>query len=148
MLKSDTINDKMINLIKRHYSQREMKAELGDYDTYPSDEQLAEQDYVDAPHFLINDAGHKVWLICNNPEDHKNSVYEEANIVDYEMEHKDKTLKEVARELDIDYNELQNAYHNAQNDDEAWSYLNELLINSSSIVDFKYGDDENTIVLY
>lgn len=148
MLKSDTINDKMINLIKRHYSQREMKAELGDYDTYPSDEQLAGQDYVDAPHFLINDTGHKVWLICSHPENHKNSVDEEANIVDYEMEHEGKTLKEVARELDIDYDELQNTYQNAQNDDETWSDLNELIINSSSIVDFKYGDDENTIVLY
>lgn len=148
MLKSDTINDKMINLIKRHYSQREMKEELGDYETYPSDERLAGQDYVDTPHFLINDAGHKVWLICNHPEKHKNSVDEEANIVDYEMEHEGKTLKEVARELDIDYDELKATYQNAQNDDETWSDLNELLINSSSIVDFKYGDDENTIVLY
>ena len=142
------VNDNVKKFIKENYHEDELRNELGSYDPDLSDEEIAGQSYVDAPHFIANNDGTKVWFVCSHPERHVNGVDEEVDIVDFEMKHNHKTLPEVAQELGVDYAELKDDYDNMHDDDDAWSNLNELIINNNSVIDMKYGDNEDTIVFY
>lgn len=141
------VNDNVQKFIKENYHEDELRNELGSYDPDLSDEDIAGKLYVDALHFIANNDGTKVWFVCSHPDRHVNGVDEEVDIVDFEMQHNHKTLSEVAKELGVDYAELKDYYDNMHEDDDAWSNLNELIINNNSVLDMKYGD-ENTIVFY
>lgn len=147
MLKFENVNHNIKKFIKDNYTESELEDELGDYNTYPSEDKLSGQHLVDAPHFLVNHDETKAWFVCHSPKEHVNGVLSEVDIIDFELNNKHKDLKAIAKELDIDYDELKEYHDNLQDDMDAWSELNDLIINSSSTVEMKYGDDETIIIL-
>jgi len=68
MLKFENVNNNIKKIIKANYSRDELKTvlanELGDFDSFPSEEELSTGAYVDAPHFLVNHG--KIIVLSSN----------------------------------------------------------------------------------
>lgn len=154
MLKFENVNDNIKKIIKANYSRDELKTvlenELGYFNSFPTEEELSEGAYVDAPHFLINHDETNVWLVCKDPSNHYHGIYDDTDVVEFENKNEHKDLETIADELNVDYDELKE-YYSAIVEDiddmDALSELNDLIMSMSTTAEMRFGKTENTIVL-
>lgn len=154
MLKFENVNNNIKKIIKANYSRDELRTvlenELGYFNNFPTEEELSEGAYVDAPHFLINHDETNVWLVCKDPSNHYHGIYDDTDVVEFEHKNEHKDLETIAKELDVDYDELKEYYSATVEDEDdmdAFSELNDLIMSSSTTAEMRYGKTENTIVL-
>lgn len=154
MLKFENVNDNIKKIIKANYSRDELKTvlenELGYFNNFPTEEELSEGAYVDAPHFLINHDETNVWLVCKDPSNHYHGIYDDTDVIEFENKNEHKDLETIAKELDVDIDELKE-YYSATVEDiddmDALSELNDLIMSMSTTAEMRFGKTENTIVL-
>lgn len=154
MLKFENVSNNIKKIIKANYSRDELKTvlenELGDFNNFPTEEELSTGAYVDAPHFLINHDETNVWLVCKDPSNHYHGIYDDTDVVEFENKNEHKDLETIAKELDVDIDELKE-YYSATVEDiddmDALSELNDLIMSMSTTAEMRFGKTENTIVL-
>lgn len=154
MLKFENVNNNIKKIIKANYSRDELKTvlanELGDFDSFPSEEELSTGAYVDAPHFLISHDETNVWLVCADPSNHYHGIYDDTDVVEFENKNEHKDLETIADELNVDYDELKEYYSaivEDEDDMDASVDLNDLIMSSCNTLEMRYGKSDKTIVL-
>lgn len=154
MLKFENVNNNIKKIIKANYSRDELRTvlenELGYFNNFPTEEELSEGAYVNAPHFLINHDETNVWLVCKDPSNHYHGIYDDTDVIEFENKNEHKDLETIAKELDVDIDELKE-YYSATVEDiddmDALSELNDLIMSMSTTAEMRFGKTENTIVL-
>ena len=154
MIKFENVNNNIKKIIKDNYSIDELKTvlenELGGFNSFPSEEELSTRAYVEAPHFLINHDETNVWLVCADPSNHYHGIYDDTDVVEFENKNEHKDLETIADELNVDYDELKEYYSaivEDEDDMDAFSELNDLIMSCSISAEIRFGKTENTIVL-
>lgn len=154
MLKFENVSNNIKKIIKANYSRDELRTvlenELGYFNNFPTEEELSEGAYVNAPHFLINHDETNVWLVCKDPSNHYHGIYDDTDVIEFENKNEHKDLETIAKELDVDIDELKE-YYSATVEDiddmDALSELNDLIMSMSTTAEMRFGKTENTIVL-
>lgn len=154
MLKFKDVNKATEQFIKDNYTEQELKDELNlaisrmsELDKFNVEYNGDYEEHL--PYFLSNYDKTRVWLVCDTPNQHKDSFLEKTDVVKFEKTHTNKSLKAIAKELGIDYNRLKKDYDEKNNELDDFLDLDNALWDTLTTLEIEFEDEnKNNIVVY